>query len=129
MKGYDKNKESSYIKYQGINNLYGQEVSQKLPLGALKWVKETSQFNEDFIKSYNDAGYFLEVDVQYPEELHELHNDFSFLPKGMKIGQTEKRLANLYNNKKIYFIHIRNLKQALNQGLMFKKCIELITIH
>ena len=47
-------------------------------------IKDTSQFNEDFIKSCNeesDDGYFLEVDVQYPEKLHELHNDFPFLPK------------------------------------------------
>ena len=45
------------------------------------WVEETSQFNKDFIKSYNDdsdEGYFLEVDVQYPKNLHNLHNGLSF---------------------------------------------------
>ena len=53
------------------------------------WVEETSQFNKDFIKSYNDdsdEGYFLEVDVQYPENLHNLHNGLkAFLPEKIKI--------------------------------------------
>ena len=47
-----------------------------------QWIEDTSQFNEDFIKNYNeeaDEGYFLEVDVQYPEKLHQLHNDFKKL--------------------------------------------------
>ena len=49
--------------------LYGWAVSQKLPINKFKWIKDTSQFNEDFVKKYNeegDAGYFLKVDVQYP---------------------------------------------------------------
>ena len=51
-------------------------MSQKLPVNNFEWIKDTSQFNEDFIKNYNeksDEGYFLEV--QYLEKLHELHND------------------------------------------------------
>ena len=50
-------------------------MSQKLPVNKFVWIEDTSQFNEDFIKNYNgesDEGYFLEVDVQYPEKLHEL---------------------------------------------------------
>ena len=64
------------------------EMSQKLPSGGFKGDEETSQFNEDYFKSYNedsDIGYFLEVDVQYPEELHEFHDDIPFLPETMKI--------------------------------------------
>ena len=56
---------------------------QKLPVNNFEWVKDTSQFNEDFIKNDNeesDEGYFLEVDVQYLEKLHEVHKDFP-LPK------------------------------------------------
>ena len=52
MKNYDKNKESSYLKYLDVNNLYGWTMSQELPLGGFKWADETSQFNEDFRKSY-----------------------------------------------------------------------------
>ena len=56
----------------------------QFPVNRFKWVEDTFQFNEDYINSYNeksDEGYFLEVDVQYPEELHELHNDLPFLPE------------------------------------------------
>ena len=78
MKDYDKNKKSSYLKYWDVNNLYGWAMSQKLPVNDFEWIKDTSQFNEDFIKSYNEEsnkGYFLEVNVQYHERLHELYND------------------------------------------------------
>ena len=84
MKDYDENKESLYLKYWDTNNLYGWAVSQKLPVNGFKWVENTSQFDEDFIESYDeesDEEYFLKVDVQYPEKLHELHNDLPFLPE------------------------------------------------
>ena len=67
-----------------------------------------------------DIGYFLEVDVQYLEKLHKLYNDLSFLPKKMKIKNVEKLVANI-SIKTEYVIHIRNLKQALNHGLVLKK--------
>ena len=50
MKDYDKNKESSYLKYWDANNLHGWALSQKLPVNKFEWIKDTSQFNEDFIK-------------------------------------------------------------------------------
>ena len=55
-----------------------------------------SQFNEDFMKSYNEESeiYFLEVDIKYPEELHVLHNDLPFLSERMK--KREKLVANLH---------------------------------
>ena len=62
MKDYDKNKESSYIQYWDVNNLYGWAMSQKLPVNNFEWIKDPSQFKEDFIKNYNeesDKGYFL----------------------------------------------------------------------
>ena len=64
------------------------EMSQKLPVNTFKWIKDASQFNENFIKNYNeesDEGYFLEDDVQYLEKLHELHNCLPFLPERIKI--------------------------------------------
>ena len=87
MKDYDKNEELSYTQYSDVNNLYGWTISQKLPVNNFELIKDTSYFNEDFIKNYNeecDEGYFLEVDVQYIEKLHELH-DLSFLPERMNI--------------------------------------------
>ena len=63
-----------------------------------QWIEDTSQFNEDFIKNYNeeaDEGCFLEVDVQYPEKLHQLHNDLPFLPERMKLKKIIKLVADL----------------------------------
>ena len=132
MKDYDKNKELSYIQYCDINNLYGQAMSQKLPLSVntFQRIKDNSQFNEDFIKNYNensDEAYFLEVDVQYLANLHNLHNDFPFLPERMKVKKDEEFVANLYG-KTEYIIHIRNLKQALHHGLVLKRFIELLNL-
>ena len=100
MKDYDKNKDSSYLQYWNVSNLYGWAMSQKLPVDSFDWMEDTSQFNEDFIKNYNeesDEACFLEVNVQYPEKLHELRNDLPFLLERMKIEKFEKLLANLYD--------------------------------
>ena len=97
-----------------------------MPVNGFKWVDNTSQFNEDFIINYNeesDEGYFLEVDVQYPKKLHESYNDLPFLPEKMKIEKIGKIIANVHD-KKEYVIHTGNLKQALNHGLVLKKCVE-----
>ena len=93
-------------------------MSQKLPVNNFKRIKDTSQFNEDFIKNYTeerDKGYFLEIDVQYTEKLHELQNDLPLLPERMKIEKLKKLVANLHD-KTNYVIHIRSSKQALNHN-------------
>ena len=67
-------------------------MSKKFPVSNFEWIKDTSQFNEDFIKNYNeesDEGYFLEVDVQYVGKLHELHNYLPLLSDRMKIEKVE----------------------------------------
>ena len=123
MKECDKNKESSYLQYWDVNNLYDWATLQKLPVNNFEWVKDTSQFNEDFIKNYNkesDRRYFLEVEVQYTEKLHELHNDLPHLPERMKTEKVKKLVANLHD-KTEYVIWVRNLKPALNHGLALKK--------
>ena len=79
MKDYYKNKESWYLKHWDVNSIYGWAMSQKFPVNDFECIEDTSQFNEDFIKSYNEEsneGYILEAEVQYPEKLHELHSDF-----------------------------------------------------
>ena len=66
MKDYDKNKVSSHLKYWDVNNLSGLTMLQKLPVNNFEWIEDTSQFNEDFIKSYNeerDERTFLEIDA------------------------------------------------------------------
>ena len=120
---YDENVESSYILYLDANNLSGWVMSQKLPVNGFKWVKNVSRTDEDFIKNYDedsDKRYILEVDIEYPKELHELHGDLPFLPERMKISKCNKLVCNLYD-KKNYVVYIRSLKQALNHGLILKK--------
>ena len=102
MKNYDENKESSYIQYLDVNNLYGWAMSQKLPVNGFKWIEDTSEINEEFIKNYDensDKGYILEVDIKYPKKLHHLHSDLPFLPKRMKIDKCKKLMCNLCNKK------------------------------
>ena len=87
---YDENKEITYILYLHANNLYGWAMSQKLPVDGFKWVKNASKLDEDFIKNYDidsDKGYVLEVDVEHPKNLHDLHSDLPFLPERMKIDK------------------------------------------
>ena len=114
MTDYDKSIESSCLNYLDVNNLYGLPMSQKLPVNNFEWIEDTSQFNEDVIKNYN----FLKVDVQYPEKLHELHNDLPFLSEKMKFGKIKKLVTNLHEME--YIMHIINSKQALNHGLVLR---------
>ena len=84
MKDYDENKESSYLQYWDVNNFYGWAILQKPPVINFEWIEDTSQFNENVIKNYNEKScqvYFLEVDDQYLEKLNDLHNDYHFYLK------------------------------------------------
>ena len=89
--------------------------------------KKLNKFST-LIKNYDedsDKGYILEVDVEYPEDLHNLHNDLPFMPERMMINKCNKFVCNLYG-KNNYVIHIRNLKQALNRGLISKNVHKVI---
>ena len=106
-------------------------MSQKFPVNKFERIEDTSQFNEDFMKNCNEesnAGYFLEVDIQYPEKLHEIHNDLPFLPERMKTEKVEMLVTNLHD-KTEYIIYIRSLKQALNHGLILKKVHRVIKFN
>ena len=86
MKDYDKDITSSQLAYLNANNYYGWGMSQKLRVNGFKWLEKSklSRFNERFIKNYNensDIGYFLEVDIDYPKQLFNLHKDLPFLPE------------------------------------------------
>ena len=117
IKDYDENK-PSHLNYWDVNNLYGWAMLQKLPVNNFEWIKDTSQFNEDFIKNYNeesDKEYF-----QYLQKLHELHNDLLFVPERTRIKKVKNFEADLHD-KNDCVINIRNLKQALNHGLVLRE--------
>ena len=130
MKGFNNNEESSYIQYLDANNLYGWAMSKKLPTNGFKWI-DNNKINEDFIKNINESdtkGYILEVDVEYPKRLHELHSDLPFLSERMEVNKCKKLIGNLFNKKK-YVAHINTLKQALNHGLKLQKIHRVIKFN
>ena len=80
------------------SNFYGWAINQKLPVNGFKWVKKLSKFNESFIKGYNENSetiYFLEVDVEYPKILFNLHKDLPFLPKRKKVEKYKKFICDI----------------------------------
>ena len=121
---YDKSKPTKYLQYLDTNNLYGWAMSQPLPTGGFHWVefdesKDLKMIINELSKR-KDHGYLLEVDVAYPRELHDYHNDLPFMCTKMKLNGVEKLVPNLYYKKK-YIIHIKALKQAIDHGLVLKK--------
>ena len=123
MNDYDKKKKSSYIQY-----LYGKATTEKLPVKGFRWMEDISKIDEDFVKVYNkndNKGYILDVDVDYPSKLQNLHSDLPFLAERMVINNTKKLVCNL-NDKKNYIVHINILKQDLDHGLKLKKVHRVI---
>ena len=76
---YDKNKDRSYLMYLDANNLYDCTMSQPLPTRRFKWLKEDKW--DDIFTNKEGIGYFIECDLEYPNELHDLHNDYPLAPE------------------------------------------------
>ena len=126
---YDKSKPTKYLQYLDANNFYGWAMSQPLPTREFRWIelgdRNPKTIVEELVEK-RDRGYLLEVDVAYPRELHDSHNDLPFMCDRMKINGVEKLVPNLYYKPK-YVIHIKALKQAINHGLVLERihrCIE-----
>ena len=75
---------------------------------------------DDELDDWKHLTCFLEVDLEYPEDLHNLHNDYPFAPERIKIGNIEKLIPNL-NNKTNYIVHYENLKLYESIGLKITK--------
>ncbi|XP_031789254.1 uncharacterized protein LOC116418324 [Nasonia vitripennis] len=120
---YNKTEESKYLVYYDVNNLYGWTMRECMPYGGFKWVNvavETSDFFQ--VPDDHPVGYILEVDLEYPEALHDAHKDLPLCPERMPAPGTrqEKLMTTLYDKER-YVIHYRSLKQALKHGLRLKK--------
>ena len=109
------NEDTTYLQYLDANNLYGWAMSQPLPTGGFKWV-DVNHNKISELATRTDKGYLLEVDVSYPKELHNQHNDLPFMCERMEINRVEKLVPN-FRDKKNYVIHIQALNQALQHGL------------
>ena len=122
---YNSSEETSYIQYLDANNLYGWAMSQKLPTGRFSWMRDdfVNRLTPELIEILCESeqhGYLLEVDVDYPSELHDAHNDLPFLVQRMKTIKVEKLVPHLGSRKK-YVVNIKTLDQALKHGLILKK--------
>ena len=125
-----------------MNNLYGCAMRQYLPISNFKWVKNIDKIKQKLmnIKNNSSTGYVLEVDLEYPQELHDIHNDYPLAPEKINIpkewlsdyclkianvhnittGTVKKLVPNLMNRNN-YVIHYRNLQQYLDLRMKLKK--------
>ena len=116
---YDLSKPSKYITYLDANNLYGWAMSQPLPVGNFKWLtdKELNEMMNDHAKI---KGCTLEVDLEYPDDLHDLHSDYPFAPESVTVNGVEKLVLNL-NNKTNYVASYLLLQECIKHGLVLAK--------
>ena len=89
MKEYNEKAPSKYIMYLDANNLYGWAMSQYIPTGGFRWMtqKQIDKINLAKYKEDSEKGLILEVDLEYPEDLHDLHNDYPLAPEKVKVTQ------------------------------------------
>ncbi|XP_072033599.1 uncharacterized protein [Amphiura filiformis] len=111
---FDSTQKSKFIQYLDANNLYGWAMSQPLPVGDFKWMTPKQ------LDSWGETPCILEVDLEYPKELHDHHNDYPLAPERLLVNKVEKLIPNL-NNKKKYVVHHEALKQYLELGLKLTK--------
>ena len=124
MKDFNIKKPSKYLMYLDANNLYGWAMSQKLPVHSFKWMsnKEIENiFNNQIVQVWKKTPCILEVDLEYPEELHDLHNDYPLCPERVECDKGVKKLIPNLRNKNNYVVHYKTLIQYLNLGMELKK--------
>ena len=114
LKDHDPQKPSVFIEYLDANNLYGWVMSEPLPYKNFLWMDD----NE--LKNWQDKSCILEVDLEYPKDLHDLHGAYPLAPEQLKINKINKLVPNLYDKKK-YVVHHENLKLYLRLGLKLTK--------
>jgi len=113
-------KRSKYLTYLNTNNLYGWAMSQDLPTSGFDWMAERELTNWRTFSKVKGVGCILEVDLEYPDELHDFHNDYPLAPENIKVKKVHKLISNL-NNKKKYVVHYKNLQLYERLGLRITK--------
>ena len=120
MKDFDSSKVSKFIVYLDANSLYPTAMMQPLPVGGFEWLSEGMLKQWEKIVDSSDLGCVLEVDLEYPAELHDFHNDFPLAPELMEVGGIFKLIPNLKDKEKMV-LDGRNLKLFLSLGMKLKK--------
>lgn len=126
MKDYDKKLPSSFLAYLDANNLYGWAMRQHLPKGNFQWVEPYQMITDpESIKNFrpdSQTGYIYEVDLEYPVDYHDDHNDLPFCASNKRMGGSKyKKLVADFEPKRFYAIHYLVLKQCLDNGLILQK--------
>ena len=124
MKDFNKTKPSKHLIYIDANNLYGGAMSQELPTHGFKWLsnKEIENlYNNQIVQVWEKTPCILEVDLEYPKELHDLHNDYPLCPERVECDKGVKKLIPNLRDKKNYVIHYTNLMQCIKLGMKLKK--------
>ena len=122
MNEYDPNLPKKYIEYLDANNLYGGGMSEPLPTNGFRWMTEQE------LKNWKNIPCILEVDLEYPHHLHDLHNDYPLAPERLVVNNVEKLIPNL-NNKVKYVVHHETLKLYESLGLKVTKIHRGITFE
>ena len=97
---FDPTKDSKFISYLVANTLYGWAISKQLPTSGFEWM------TDDELDDWKNLRCFLEVDLEYTKDLHDLHNDYPLNPETVEIENIEKLFPNL-NNKTNYVVHMK----------------------
>ena len=109
---YDASKPTKYISYLDANNLYGWAMSKPLSTHGFKWMEPSE------LENLRNYSCILEVDLEYPRSLHNLHNDYLLAPEQMKINKVKKLIPSLGDKEK-YVLHYENLEQYQRFGIEY----------
>ena len=104
MNDYDPKKESTFILYLDMNNLYGWAMSEYLPYEGCKWLKNVDKFDVISINEKGPIGYLLKVGLEYPNKSHLLHNNYPLAPEKLAVSSDMlskycKKIADKYEIK------------------------------
>ena len=112
-------KTNSYIMYLDANNLYKWAMSQDPPVGDFKWIT-LRELVEMMCNHSKITSGRLEVDMEYPKGLHDLHGEYPLAPENVTVNSVPKLILN-FNNKAHYVLHYKYLRQYLDSGLKLTK--------
>ena len=121
---FNKNKPSKYLMNLDAVNLYGCGMSMKLPTHGFKWLTNGEMeklYNNQVVQVWEKTPCILDVDLEYPDKLHNKHNDYPFCPERVKCKNGVEKLIPNLRNKTNYIIHYKNLIQCLKAGMKLKK--------